>query len=109
VNRPVIGTTAPRQGQWLLLVVNCDDSWAINDAADDFLDNVLGVQVTGKWGGIASIHDFSGTNEFFAFVAVTFVGIDPINFAYASEFVSTNARCGIVEPIIDNLRDVPEA
>ena len=89
------------------LDVDCGELWAINDAADDFLDTVAGLQVTDRWGGVASIHDFSDTNAFFAFIAVTFVGIAPISFDSASEFVSTNARCGLVKPIIDNLRDFP--
>ena len=88
------------------------DEWqdAVNMTAkelDDFLDTVAGLQVTDRWGGVASIHDFSDMNAFFAFIAVTFVEIDPINFDSASEFVSTNAKCGLVKPIIDNLRDFP--
>ena len=90
------------------LDVDCDLLFLINDTTDDFLDNVVGVQVTDNLGGVASIHDFSEVNALFQFVAVVLLGVEPISFDSAGQFVSTAAKCGLVKPIIDNLRDFPD-
>ena len=85
------------------LDVDCDLLEATNDAVNDFLDEE-GIQFVNLGDLISSsILD----DEVFAQLSalVTLFSGGEINFDSASQAVSTNARCGLIPQLIDNVND----
>jgi hypothetical protein len=85
------------------LDVDCDLLAATNDAVNDFLDGE-GVQFNnlGDLVSSAILDDelFEQLND----LILLFSGGE-IDFESASQLVSTNARCGLIPQLIDNIRD----
>ena len=85
------------------LDVDCDLLAATNDAVNDFLDgegiqfNNLGDLVS------ASIQDETVFDQLSALIL--FFSGGEIEFTSASQAVSTNAKCGLIPQLIDNIRD----
>jgi hypothetical protein len=85
------------------LDVDCDLLAATNDAVDDFLDandvqfNNLGDLVS------SAILDEALFDQLSALILLFSRG--EIEFTSASQAVSTNAKCGLVPQLIDNIRD----
>jgi hypothetical protein len=85
------------------LDVDCDLLEATNDAVDDFLDdqdvqfNNLGDLVS------SAIQDEAVFDQLSALILLFSGG--EIEFTSASQAVSTNAKCGLIPQLIDNIRD----
>jgi hypothetical protein len=85
------------------LDVDCDLLAATNDAVNDFLDandvqfNNLGDLVS------SAIQDEAVFDQLNALILLFSGG--QIEFTSASQAVSTNAKCGLVPQLIDNIRD----
>jgi hypothetical protein len=85
------------------LDVDCDLLAATNDAVNDFLDansvqfNNLGDLVS------SAILDEALFDQLSALILLFSAG--EIEFTSASQAVSTNAKCGLVPQLIDNIRD----
>ena len=85
------------------LDVDCDLLAATNDALNDFLDgegiqfNNLGDLVS------AAIQDETVFDQLSALILLFSGG--EIEFMSASQAVSTNAKCGLIPQLIDNIRD----
>jgi hypothetical protein len=85
------------------LDVDCDLLEATNDAVNDFLDandvqfNNLGDLVS------SAILDEALFDQLSALILLFSSG--EIEFTSASQAVSTNAKCGLVPQLIDNIRD----
>ena len=84
------------------LDADCDFLQTVNDLSDVILDDA-GVEFK-NLGASASIKDFTEAAGFFSFVSVLLGGPE-INLESASQFISTNAKCGLTKFVIDNLRD----
>jgi hypothetical protein len=85
------------------LDVDCDLLAATNDAVNDFLD-AEGVQFDNLGGLVsAAILDDALAQQLGALILLFSGG--EIEFESASQAVSTNARCGLIPQLIDNIRD----
>ena len=85
------------------LDVDCDLLEATNDAVNDFLDGE-GIQFDNLGDLISSsIQDEELFDQLSALVLLFSGG--EIEFTSASQAVSTNAKCGLIPQLIDNIRD----
>jgi hypothetical protein len=85
------------------LDVDCDLLEATNDAVDDFLD-AEGVQFDNLGDLVASsILDEEVFDQLSALIL--FFSGGEIEFTSASQAVSTNAKCGLIPQLINNIRD----
>ncbi len=85
------------------LDVDCDLLAATNEAVNDFLDGE-GIQFDNLGDLISSaIQDEAVFGQLSALIL--FFSGGQIEFGSASEAVSTNAKCGLVPQLIDNIRD----
>ena len=85
------------------LDVDCDLLEATNDAVNDFLDGE-GVQFNNLGDLVSSsIQDEAIFDQLSALILLFSGG--EIEFESASQAVSTNARCGLVPQLIDNIND----
>lgn len=85
------------------LDVDCDLLEATNDAVNDFLD-LEGVQFNNLGDLISSsIQDEAVFDQLSALIL--FFSGGEIEFTSASQAVSTNAKCGLIPQLIDNIRD----
>jgi len=85
------------------LDVDCDLLEATNDAVNDFLD-IEGVQFNNLGDLISSsIQDEDVFDQLSALILLFSGG--EIDFTSASQAVSTNAKCGLIPQLIDNIRD----
>jgi hypothetical protein len=85
------------------LDVDCELLAATNDAVDDFLD-AEGVQFNNLGDLISSaILDEELFDQLSALIQLFSGG--QIDFTSASQAVSTNAKCGLIPQLIDNIRD----
>jgi len=85
------------------LDVDCDHLAATNDAVNDFLDGE-GVQFDNLGDLVSSaILDEEVFDQLSALILPFSAG--EIDFTSASQAVSTNAKCGLVPQLIDNIRD----
>jgi hypothetical protein len=85
------------------LDVDCDLLAATNDAVNDFLDGE-GVQFDNLGDLVSSaILDDELFDQLNALIVLFSGGL--IDFESASQAVSTNARCGLIPQLIDNIRD----
>lgn len=83
------------------LDVDCDLLAATNDAVDDFLElrqfNNLGFLVSSAILNDDTFDDLNALMVLFSEGQITFDS--------ASQFVITNARCGLIPQLLDNIRD----
>ena len=85
------------------LDVDCDLLAATNEAVNDFLDD-SGVQFNNLGDLVSSaILDEDVFDQLSALIELFSGG--QIVFTSASQAVSTNARCGLIPQLIDNIRD----
>jgi hypothetical protein len=85
------------------LDVDCDLLAATNDAVNDFLDGE-GVQFNNLGDLVSSaILDEEVFDQLSALILMFSGG--EIEFTSASQAVATNARCGLIPQLIDNIRD----
>lgn len=85
------------------LDVDCDLLAATNDAVNDFLDGE-GVQFNNAGDLMSSaILDAEVFDQLSALILLFSGG--EIEFTSASQAVGTNAKCGLIPPLIDNIRD----
>lgn len=85
------------------LDVDCDLLEATNEALNDFLDTE-GVQFNNLGDLISSaIQDEEVFDQLSALILLFSGG--EIDFTSASQAVSTNAKCGLIPQLIDNIRD----
>ncbi len=85
------------------LNVDCDLLEATNDAVNDFLDS-QGVQFDNLGDLVSSaIQDEEVFDQLSALILLFSGG--EIEFTSASQAVSTNAKCGLIPQLIDNIRD----
>ena len=85
------------------LNVDCDLLEATNDAVNDFLDQ-QGVEFDNLGDLVAAaILDEEVFDQLSALILLFSGG--EINFTSASQAVSTNAKCGLIPQLIDNIRD----
>jgi hypothetical protein len=85
------------------LDVDCDLLEATNDAVNDFLDG-QGVQFDNLGDLVSSsILDDELFDQLSALILLFSGG--QIDFTSASQAVTTNARCGLIPRLIDNIRD----
>jgi hypothetical protein len=85
------------------LDVDCDLLEATNDAVNDFLDGE-GVQFNNLGDLVSSaILDEDVFDQLSALILLFSGG--EIDFTSASQAVSTNAKCGLIPQLIDNIRD----
>jgi hypothetical protein len=85
------------------LDVDCDLLGATNDAVDDFLDG-QGVQFNNLGDLVSSaVLDEELFDQLSALILLFSGG--QIDFSSASQAVSTNAQCGLIPQLIDNIRD----
>ena len=86
------------------LDVDCDLLAATNDAVNDFLDSMTNIEFDnlGDLVSSAILDDdlFKDLNAL-----ITIVSGGQISFDAASQLVSTNAKCGLIPQLIDNIRD----
>ena len=85
------------------LDVDCDLLAATNDAVNDFLDGE-GVQFDNLGDLISSAVLDDAVLEQLRDLVLFFSGGE-IDFASASQWVSTNAKCGLALQVVDNIRD----
>jgi len=85
------------------LDVDCDLLAATNDAVNDFLDGE-GVQFNNLGDLVSSsILDEALFDQLSALILLFSGG--EIEFTSASQAVSTNAKCGLIKQLVDNIRD----
>ena len=85
------------------LDVDCDLLEATNDAVNDFLDGE-GVQFDNLGDLVSSaIQDEAVFDQLSALILLFSDG--EIEFTSASQAVSTNAKCGLIRQLVDNIRD----
>jgi hypothetical protein len=85
------------------LDVDCDLLEATNEAVNDFLDEE-GIQFNNLGDLVSSaIQDEVVFDQLSALILLFSGG--QIDFTSASQAVSTNASCGLIEQLIDNIRD----
>ena len=85
------------------LDVDCDLLEATNDAVNDFLDSE-GIQFNNLGDLVSSsIQDEALFDQLSALILLFSGG--EIEFTSASQAVSTNAKCGLIPQLIDNIRD----
>ena len=85
------------------LDVDCDLLEATNDAVNDFLDD-QGIQFDNLGDLVSSgIQDEEVFDQLSALILLFSDG--EIEFTSASQAVSTNAKCGLIPQLIDNIRD----
>ncbi len=85
------------------LDVDCDLLEATNDAVNVFLDD-QGIQFDNLGDLVSSaIQDDAVFDQLSALITLFSDG--EINFDSASQAVSTNAKCGLIEQLLDNIRD----
>ena len=85
------------------LDVDCDLLAATNDAVNDFLDD-QGVQFNNLGDLISTAILDDAVFEQLRDLILFFSGGE-IEFESASQAISTNARCGLIPQLIDNIRD----
>jgi hypothetical protein len=85
------------------LDVDCDLLAATNDAVNDFLDGE-GVQFNNLGDLVSSAILDEALFDQLRSLILLFSG-GQIEFTSASQAVSTNAKCGLVPQLIDNIRD----
>ena len=85
------------------LRVDCDLLEATNDAVNDFLD-AEGMQFNNLRDLVSSAIQDEAVFDQLSALILLFSGGE-IDFTSASQAVSTNARCGLVPQLIDNIRD----
>jgi hypothetical protein len=85
------------------LDVDCDLLEATNDAVNDFLDGE-GVQFNNLGDLISSAILDDALFDPLSALILLFSGGE-IEFTSASQAVATNARCGLIPQLIDNIRD----
>jgi len=85
------------------LDVDCDLLAATNDAVNDFLDE-QGVQFNNLGDLVSSSIQDEEIFEQLSALILLFSGGE-IEFTSASQAVSTNAKCGLIRQLIDNIRD----
>jgi hypothetical protein len=85
------------------LNVDCDLLEATNDAVNDFLD-AEGIQFANLGDLVsAAIQDAEVFDQLSALILLFSGG--EIEFTSASQAISTNAKCGLIPQLIDNIRD----
>ena len=85
------------------LDVDCDLLAATNDAVNDFLDGE-GIQFNNLGDLVSSsILDEALFDQLSALILLFSGG--EIEFTSASQAVSTNAKCGLIKQLVDNIRD----
>jgi len=85
------------------LNVDCDLLEATNDAVDDFLDDE-GIQFSSLGDLVSSaIQDPAVFDQLRALILLFSGG--QIDFTSASQAISTNAQCGLLPQLIDNIAD----
>ena len=85
------------------LDVDCDLLAATNDAVDDFLDGE-GIQFNSVGDLISSsILDDAVFDQLSALIL--FFSGGEIDFSSANQAISTNAECGLLKDLVDNVRD----
>jgi hypothetical protein len=85
------------------LDVDCDLLAATNEAVNDFLDSE-GIQ----WNNLGDLVSQAILDEFLfeqLSTLILFFSGGEIDFQSASEAIATNAGCGLIPPLIDNIRD----
>ena len=85
------------------LNVDCDLLAATNDAVDAFLDGE-GIQFDNLGDLVASAIQDEAVFDQLSALILLFSGGE-IDFTSASQAISTNAKCGLVPQLIDNIRD----
>ena len=85
------------------LDVDCDLLAATNDAVNDFLDSE-GIQFDNLGDLVSSAIQDENVFDQLSALILLFSGGE-IDFTSASQAVSTNAKCGLVPQLIDNIRD----
>jgi len=86
------------------LDVDCDLLADTNEAVNFFLDNNTNIQFDNLGDLVSSsILDDDLFDDLNALI--TFFSAGVISFDSASQAVSTNARCGLIPQLIDNIRD----
>ncbi len=85
------------------LDVDCDLLEATNDAVDDFLDGE-GIQFDNLGDLVSSAIQDEALFDQLSALILLFSGGE-IEFTSASQAVSTNAKCGLIPQLIDNIRD----
>jgi hypothetical protein len=85
------------------LDVDCDLLEATNDAVDDFLD-LEGVSFNNLGDLVSSAIQDEAVFDQLSALILLFSGGE-IEFTSASQAVSTNAKCGLIPQLIDNIRD----
>ena len=86
------------------LDVDCDLLEATNADVNDFLDSMTNIQFNNLGDLVSSaILDDDIFNDLNALI--TFFSGGAISFDSASQAVSTNAKCGLIPQLIDNIRD----
>jgi hypothetical protein len=85
------------------LDVDCDLLEATNDAVNDFLDGE-GVQFANLGDLVATAIQDEDVFDQLSALILMFSGGE-IDFTSASQAVSTNAKCGLIRQLIDNIRD----
>lgn len=85
------------------LDVDCDLLEATNDAVDDFLDGE-GIQFDSLGDLVSSAIQDEAVFDQLSALILLFSGGE-IEFTSASQAVSTNAKCGLIPQLVDNIRD----
>ncbi len=86
------------------LDVDCDLLEATNDDVNNFLDSMTNIQFNNLGDLVSSaILDEDVFNDLNALI--TFFSGGAISFDSASQSVSTNAKCGLITQLLDNVRD----
>ena len=85
------------------LDVDCDLLEATNDAVNDFLDSE-GIQFNNLGDLVSSAIQDEALFDQLSALVLLFSGGE-IEFTSASQAVSTNAKCGLIPQLIDNIRD----
>ena len=85
------------------LDVDCDLLEATNEAVNDFLDGE-GIQFDNLGDLVSSAIQDEALFDQLSALILLFSGGE-IEFTSASQAVSTNARCGLIPQLIDNIRD----
>ncbi len=85
------------------LNIDCDLLEATNDAVNDFLDGE-GIQFDNLGDLVSSAIQDEAVFDQLSALVLLFSGGE-IDFTSASQAVSTNARCGLIPQLIDNIRD----
>jgi hypothetical protein len=85
------------------LGVDCDLLEATNDAVNDFLDG-QGIQFKNLGDLVSSAIQDEDVFDQLSALILLFSGGE-IEFTSASQAVSTNAKCGLIPQLIDNIRD----